>query len=331
MQTEVRRQAIDISTSRRLTPGDPAEATFNLADSGVLSPTYPTETGMSIAISTVCFPNCITNVQNYNRLFFVKDGHGNVYPVPLPIGNFKGLKGLASTVAAALNQYTLLSWTVTPNEPTNTLTFALPSTITTTYQVLFTDQYVNGTLQQCYASACKLLGFRQSDAMILTPTVPTINSTVPCQASGANMVYIACDLFSLESASVDLFDNTRRGSLLGKLQICDAPWTTATYQDQLTTFELKMPAFSVAQFTVFLLNEELQKVEMPVDWNFSAVVRYFGPSPIADIAQRLVAMEELLRYINLKQDYQRDDYKKQLKVQNELRNALEQYQGRRTE
>lgn len=327
----VRRQAVDLCTSKGLTPSTPDECTFNLADSGVMQPNYPSEVAMDIAVTSVCFSNCITAVQNFNSRFFVIDGSGVVYPIQLAYQNFKGLAGLATVIQSALTSATFLAWSVTPNALTNTLSFTLPSSITTTFTLMFTDRYINGQLVRVYSSACKLMGFRQSDVMTLTPTSPTVTSTVPCQASGANIVYIMCDLFSLEGATVDVLDGTRRGSLLAKLQICDAPYTTATYQDSLTTFKLKLPAFNVSQFTVLLLNEDLQKVGMPVDWSFSAVVQYYGQSPLNDIGHRLIAIEELLRYMFLKMQHDGEDAAKQARIQNDLKRTLERFQGQSLE
>lgn len=324
----VRRQALDLSTSKGLPPSSPNDCTYNLADSGIMQPNYPSEVAMDIAVTSVCFPNMITAVNLVNSRFFVIDGSGNVFPIQLPFQNFKGLSGLAAVLQSALISATLQAWTVVPaNNNTNTLTFTLPSTITTTYTFVFTDTVVNGAAVRAYTSACKLMGFRQGDVMTATAAQPTITSTVPCQASGSNIVYIMCDLFSLEGATIDVLDNTRRGSILAKLQICDAPYTTATYQDQLTTFKLKMPAFSVSQFTVLLLNEELQKVNMPVDWSFSAVVQYYGQSPLNDIGHRLIAIEELLRYMFVKMQHDGEDAAKQARIQNDLKRTLERFQG----
>lgn len=287
---------------------------------------------MEITVTSVCFPNVLTAVQAYNSTFFIKDGHGTVLPpVVLPFQNFKGIKGLAQVVQTQLNAATLMAWTVTPNELTNKLTFALPNTITTTYSLVFTSQVYNGSTVNAYASACKLLGFRQTDVFTITPTSPSIVSSVPCQASGASLVYIATDLFSLEGATVDLFGNTKRGSLLAKIQLTDAPWTVSTYQDQLTTFSLKLPAYNVSQLTVYLLNEELQPTGMPIDWSMSAIVRYYSAAPYVEMQQSLNRMEELLKFVYLTLRHNAEDEREREKAKRIAQRNAEALQGRAIE
>lgn len=318
IEVPLRSQPIDFHTSKGINNSDPDECTYNFADSGTLTPNYPAETSMELAITSVCFPNMLTAVQSFNStcfLTYTASGASVVFPVVLANQNFKGLSGLANVVQTAFVAATSVAWTVVANATTNTLTFTAPSNLLGTYTLTFVDTLVNGLFQKAYASSCGLLGFKQTDILTFVAG-QAVTSTVPCQASGANLIYIACDLFSLDGATVDVFGSSRRGTLLGKLQITDAPWTTSTYQDQLLTFRLKLPAFNISQMTVYLLNEYLQKPGMPVDWSMSGVVTYFTPSPIIQINQKLDEVVQYLKFMWISEQHAHDDNKAIAKEQN---------------
>lgn len=317
LEVPQRTQPIDFHTSKGIVNSTPDECTYNFADSGTLSPNYPSETSMELAITSVCFPNMLTAVQSFNSTCFLTltaSGSTVVFPIVLANQNFKGLSGLAGVLQAAF-AVTNAAWTVTANTTTNKLTITAPANLMGTYTLTFTDTIVNGLLVPAYASCCGLMGFKQSDVLTFVAG-QSVTSTVPCQASGANLIYIACDLFSLDGATVDVFGSQRRGTLLGKLQLTDAPWTVSTYQDQLLTFRLRMPAFNISQMTVYLLNEYLQKPGMPIDWSMSGVVTYFTPSPMIQINQKLDEVVQLLKYLWLSEQHAHDDHKAIAKEQN---------------
>lgn len=308
MEVQVRRQAVDFHTSQGINNSTPDECTYNFADSGTFTPNYPSETSMELTITSVCLPNMLTYVQAFNSTCFVTSSSGNIFPVVLPQANFKGLAGLASVLQATMTAALSGAWTVTAVPLTNKLTITAPANLMGTYTLTFTDAKINGLVNQAFASNCRLLGFRQTDVVQFTAG-SSQSSTVPCQASGANLIYIACDLFSLDACTVDVFGSARRGTVLAKLQLTDAPWTTSTYQDQLTTFSLKLPAFNISQLTVYLLNEYLAKPNMPVDWSMSGIVTYYSPSPWVQVNQKLDEISQTLKYIWLSHQHASDDQK----------------------
>jgi len=333
MEVVSRTQAFDCHTKDGLALSTPDQCTFNFAENGPFTPNYPAETSMEISVTSVCFPNVITAVQPYNNTFFLMNS-GIIYPVTLPITNFRGLSsnststGLVDFIKAAMVAATNVAWTVTGVPLTNTITISAPSTLVGTWTMLFTSQTVGGVFTNAYASACGFLGFKQSDVKTFVAS-QTVASTVPCQASGASNIYIACDLFSLDSAVVDLYGSTRRGALLAKLNITDAPWTTSTYQDQLQTFSLRLPAYNITQLTVFLLNEYLQAPNMSLDWSFSGTCTYYSPNPIVEINNKLDNISQTLSYIWLSQKHAHEDQKKQARLKAKAAKDFEDFQGRR--
>lgn len=308
MEVAIRKQAVDFHTAQGVNNSTPDECTYNFADSGTLTPNYPSETSMELAITSVCMPNMLTFVQDFNSTCFMTSSAGT-FPIVLPKANFKGLAGLASTLQTQLAAQLAAPWKVTSDATTNKLTITAPSNLIGTYTLSFTDAKINGVFYKCYASSCRLLGFRQSD-IIPFSAGQSQTSTVPCQASGANLIYIACDLFSLDACTVDVFGSSRRGTVLAKLQLTDAPWTTSTYQDTLLTFTLKLPAFNVSQLTVYLLNEYLQPPQMPVDWSMSGIVTYNTPSPWIQVSQKLDSIAQTLTYLWLSHKHAAEDEKK---------------------
>ena len=304
----VRKQAVDFHTSQGINNSTPDECCYNFADSGTFTPNYPSETGMELTITSVCLPNMLTFVQPFNSTCFMTCSSGNVFTILLPEMNFKGVAGLATVLKNAVVVALSGAWDVTPVPETNTLKITAPGNLVGTYRLSFTDLKINGIYTQCYASSCRLLGFRQSD-VVAFGAGQVVSSTVPCQASGASLIYIACDLFSLDACTVDVFGSARRGTVLAKLQLTDAPWTTSTYQDALTTFSLKLPAFNISQLTVYLLNEYCAKPGMPVDWSMSGTVQYYSPSPWIQVNQKLDEISQTLKYIWLSHKHASDDQK----------------------
>lgn len=325
-----RRCPIDLHTKEGIANSTPDNCTFNFADSGVLSPDYPTEVSMELTITSVQFPNVLTAVQDYNSTFFIVTA-GVAVPVVLPKKNFKGLgtatTGLAAIVQNAMVAATYSAWNVSADTSTNTLTFTAPASLTAPASMVFTTQVVNGLNVDPLASACNLLGFKQGEVKTFNAG-QSVTSSVPCQASGASTVYIACDLFSLESATVDIFGQQRRGTLLGKLNVTDAPWTVSAYQDALTTFSLKMPAYNVAQLTIYLLNEYKQPCGMPIDWTMSGVVTYYKPSPWIELNQKLESISQTLTYLWLQTKHAAEDQAKRAKLQAKAAQDLAVFQGR---
>ena len=322
----VRRTPLDLNTKAGIANSTPDVCTYNFSDSNVLTPNYPTEQTMELVITSVQFPNVLTAVQDYNSTWFLINGT-TVTPVVLPKQNFKGLAGLASAAQAALVSATSAAWNVAANTPTNTLTFTPPGTLSTSVQFAFTKQMVNGLWQDPLASACNLLGFNQS-IVYTVPAGGTLSSPIPCQASGASTVYIACDLFSLDSATIDIFGERRQGSLLAKLNVTDAPWTVSAYQDALTTFSLRMPAYNVAQLTVYLLNEYQQPCKIPIDWTMCGYVNYYAPSPWIELNNKLDAISQTLTYLWLQSKHSAEDAAKRAKLQAKAAKDFEQFQGR---
>lgn len=329
---ELRQQAVELATSEALPGSTPDLAVFNLADGPILTPDYPAEVGMTFAITSVCFPNTIFAVHPFNETFFVLRGTGGsrqALPIKLPRTNFKALSGLASTVQALLIAATLVTWSVTALPETNTLKFTLPSTTTDTFAFSFTPQYVNGVLTDPQTSACKILGFKQTDVPTFSAAsgALTRTSSQPCQASGPGLVYIACDLFDIDSQALDMFSNTRRGTVIGKLQLTDDPYTVSTYQDTTCTFQVRLPPVSINEITVFLINEERQAVGQQLDWSMSGIVKYYGASPFPELYNRLNRLEDLATYILLALQNMHRDQKKLAKLKAQAATAYEEFQG----
>ena len=306
MDVVVRKQAVDFHTSQGINNSTPDECCYNFADSGTFTPNYPNETGMELTITSVCLPNMLTFVQEFNSTCFMTSSSGNVFPIVLPQANFKGLAGLATVLQNSLVSALSGAWSVTAVPATNKLSITAPGNLVGTYRLSFTDILINGVINKPYASNCRLLGFKQNDVKAFSAG-QVVSSTVPCQASGASLIYIACDLFSLDACTVDVFGSSRRGTVLAKLQLTDAPWTTSTYQDALMTFSLKLPAFNISQVTVYLLNEYMQQPQMPVDWSMSGIVQYYSPSPWIQVNQKLDEISQTLKYIWLSHKHASDD------------------------
>lgn len=328
MEVVSRRVPIDFHTRAGIANSTPDVCTYNFADTNVLTPNYPTETSMELTITSVQFPNVLTAVQNYNNTFFLVSTSGAV-PIVLPNQNFKGLSGLAQTITTALVAATGGAWTVStqPNNPNNLLSYTAPANLTQPVQFVFTTTLVNGLLHDPMASACNLMGFKQNDVMTFTAG-QTRTSTVPCQASGASTIYIACDLFSLDSATIEVFGQQRQGSLLGKLNVTDPPWTVPAYQDQLSTFTLRMPAYNVSQLTIYLLNEYRQPCQMPCDWTMSGVVTYYQTSPWVALNQKIDTIAETLTNLWLTVYHSAQDEAKRAKLQAKAARDFEEFQGR---
>lgn len=325
----VRTTPLDLNTKAGIANSTPDVCTYNFSDSNVLTPNYPTEQTMELVITSVQFPNVLTAVQDYNSTWFIIDGN-QATPVVLPKQNFKGLAGLAAAAQAALVAATSAVWGVSAVTSTNTLTFTAPATLKNPVQFAFTKQLVSGLWQDPLASACNLLGFDQSTTYTI-PVGGTLSSPLPCQASGASTVYIACDLFSLDSATIEIFGERRQGSLLAKLNVTDAPWTVSAYQDQLSTFRLRMPAYNVAQLTVYLLNEYQQPCKMPVHWTMCGVVNYYSPSPWIELNSKLDAISQTLTYLWLQNKHAAEDSAKRAKLQAKAARDFEHFQGRTLE
>ncbi len=327
MEEIVRRQAIDLHTSQGVGNSTPDNCLYNFADTGTLTPNYPAESSMELAITSVCLPNAITAVQTYNSTCFITSSTGLNIPVILPQVNFKGLAGMAALFKQQLVAATSVAWDVSADSQTNTIAITAPANLIGSYTLSFNDKVVNNLTYPVYASSCRLLGFRQRDTVTFTANTSQ-RSTVPCQASGASLLYIATDLYSLDACTVDLFGTTRRATVLAKLQIVDAPWTVSTYQDSLTTFRLKLPAYNISQFSVFLLNEYMQPPNLKIDWSMSGVCTYYSPSPLLKLDQKLDEVLQTLKYIWLQQKHNGDDQKKIERQRLKALHNLEIIQGR---
>ena len=323
-----RTQPFDLYTKNGVANSTPSNCTFNFADTNSFLPSYPTETAMDLQVQSVVFPSVLPAVQaGSNDTFYIIAPTGKT-AVRLPQGNFTGgLAGVATTVKTALNAYTFQQWDVTANITTNTLTFTAPAALTARVYFSFQDQVINNTTYPVNASACSLLGFPQTEEPIFAAG-QSVTSTQPCQASGPNNVIIACDLYSPDAATVDLFGSTRRGSVLAKINLVDQPWTNSTYFDPSGTFRLRLPAYNISQFTIYLLNEDLQIAEMSIHWSMSGTVTYYTPSPMIQIQQTLESINQTLTYIWLDNKHGREDSKKHAKQQLQAIHNLQELQGR---